>query len=235
MTVQRGDERLPSVQEDGPAPGSDLVVRPDVRAVTLQAVSRGVAVLRTTVPELARRPVVAAALAATATVGTRLAVRIAAEADPGPRGPAPRGRAPWRSPSPRSRWWCTTSSTMSCTTSASRPGRPGPSPPAGDRPSEARSGGGRRRPRPGARCRHARAPSGRLRLEAVAHARLGEQVARPGRVRLELAPQLRHVDPQVARRPSRSRVPTPRSAAGAGSPACPGAAAAPRAGATRSG
>src|SRR5580765_8158537 len=38
----------------------------------------------------------------------------------------------------------------------------------------------------------------RVRLVAVAHAGLGDQPARPGRVRLELAPQLSHVQPQVA-------------------------------------
>ena len=88
MTVQHGDEQLPPVQGDGSGTGRDLVVRPDVRAVTLQAVSRGVTVLRTTVPELARRPVVAAALAATATVGTRLALRVAAEVIQGRSGAA---------------------------------------------------------------------------------------------------------------------------------------------------
>jgi hypothetical protein len=78
MTVEPDGGPTPSA-EDRPGGGSELVVRPDMRAVTLQAVSRGATVLRTTVPELARRPAVVAALAATATVGTRLAVRMAAE------------------------------------------------------------------------------------------------------------------------------------------------------------
>src|SRR3984885_15674112 len=38
------------------------------------------------------------------------------------------------------------------------------------------------------------------RLVAVSHPRLGDQPARPRRVGLELAPQLRHVEPQVAAR-----------------------------------
>src|SRR6476646_8264189 len=38
----------------------------------------------------------------------------------------------------------------------------------------------------------------RVRLVAVPHAGFGDQPARPGRVRLELAPQLGHVQPQVA-------------------------------------
>jgi hypothetical protein len=78
MTVEP-DGGAETSAEDRPGAGSELVVRPDVRAVTLQAVSRGATVLRTTVPELARRPAVVAALAATATVGTRLALRVAAE------------------------------------------------------------------------------------------------------------------------------------------------------------
>jgi hypothetical protein len=78
MTVEPDGGGAPSA-EDRSGAGSEVVVRPDVRAVTLQAVSRGATVLRTTIPELARRPAVVAALAATATVGTRLAVRVAAE------------------------------------------------------------------------------------------------------------------------------------------------------------
>src|SRR5262249_46769199 len=51
-------------------------------------------------------------------------------------------------------------------------------------------------------------PSWRLAwLEAVAHAGLGEQPAWPGWIRFELAPQLRHVEPQVAARIGVTRSP----------------------------
>jgi len=48
---------------------------------------------------------------------------------------------------------------------------------------------------------------GRVGLKSIAHAWLGEQPAGPGRVRFELAPQLRHVEPQVAGRVGVSRAP----------------------------
>ena len=75
----------------------------------------------------------------------------------------------------------------------------------------------RRGPRSRRRCRGAvpgREPRSRLRsrlpvagLVAVAHPRLGEQPAGPGRVGFQLAPQLGHVEPEVAGRVGVARAP----------------------------
>ena len=59
--------------------------------------------------------------------------------------------------------------------------------------------------------------------QPVADARLGDQVLRPRRVGLELGPDVGDVDAQVVGLLRRTPGPTPRAAAGGGSPAAPGA------------